>query len=154
MSRTAGVIAPPPLIYLAGLGVGLLADRLLDLPPMEWPIAMRGGVSLVFGLGGAALIAAALGRFGQAGTPAEPWKPTTALSTEGVYRLTRNPMYLGMAFLLAGLAVGFGSHGVLVAMPLVLLVIDRFVIAREERYLTELFGESYLAYRSRVRRWL
>lgn len=154
MSGTAGVIAPPPLIFLAGLGLGLLADRLLDLTPMGWPPAMRGTAGLIPGVIGAAMIAAALGRFGQAGTPAEPWKPTTALTTGGVYRFTRNPMYLGMALLLAALGFGLGSRGVLLALPLVVLIVDRFVIAREEVYLTDLFGETYRAYRNRVRRWL
>ena len=112
------------------------------------------GFGLTLGVSGAALIAAALGRFGKAGTPAEPWKPTTALTTSGVYRLTRNPMYVGMAILLAGLAVGLGSWGALFALPLVCLIIDRFVIVREERYLEDLFGDSYATYRNRVRRWL
>ena len=154
MSRTAGVIAPPPLIFLAGLGFGLLADRLLGIPPMDISMPLRGGFGLTLGVSGAALIAAALGRFGKAGTPAEPWKPTTALTTSGVYRLTRNPMYVGMAILLAGLAVGLGSWGALFALPLVCLIIDRFVIVREERYLEDLFGDSYATYRNRVRRWL
>lgn len=154
MSRTAGVIAPPPLLYLGGLGAGLLADWILALPPIGLPMGVRMGTGLALGMCGAALIATALGRFGRAGTPAEPWKPTTALATGGVYRLTRNPMYLGMAFLLLALATGFDSLGTLVLFPLVILVVDRFVIAREERYLSGLFGAPYDAYRLQVRRWL
>ena len=89
-----------------------------------------------------------------AGTPAEPWRPTTALATGGVYRLTRNPMYLGMAFLLFALAVGFDSLGTLLLFPVVVLVVDRFVISREELYLSGQFGAPYDAYRLKVRRWL
>ena len=154
MSRTAGVIAPPPLIFLSGWGVGLLADWQLDLPPIGLPLAIRAGTGVALAVAGALLIALALGRFGKAGTPAEPWKPTTVLTMDGVYRLTRNPMYLGMLLVLTGLAIGFGSWGVVLALPLVALIIDRFVIAREEVCLADLFGESYQAYRSRVRRWL
>jgi protein-S-isoprenylcysteine O-methyltransferase Ste14 len=151
--HTAGVIAPPPLIYAAGLALGLLGDRLLALPRLFEANAVAWGVVAVLALIGGACIAAALGRFGAAGTPAEPWKPTRALATGGVYRWTRNPMYLGMALLLLAAGVGFSSLGVIALFPLVILVIDRLVIAREERYLVELFGAEYAEYRSRVRRW-
>jgi protein-S-isoprenylcysteine O-methyltransferase Ste14 len=152
--RTAKVIAPPPAIYAAGLALGLLADRLLALPPLFEPNALTWLAVAGFVTGGAFCIASALRRFGAAGTPAEPWKPTRALATGGIFRWTRNPMYLGMALLLLGAALGFASPGILALLPLVILVIDRFVIAREERYLHDLFGAEYAAYRARVRRWL
>jgi protein-S-isoprenylcysteine O-methyltransferase Ste14 len=103
---------------------------------------------------GAASILLALRCFGEAGTAPEPWKPTTALATGGIYRLTRNPMYLGMALLLGGLGLGLASWGVMAMLPLVLLIVDRFVIQREERYLDVRFGAPYSAYRNEVRRWL
>lgn len=154
MSTTAGVIAPPPLIFLGGAGIGLLADRLFGLHPLPLPYAVRWTLCAGLAVAGAAVIAAALGRFGQAKTPAEPWKPTTSLATDGIYARTRNPMYLGMALMLLALAVGFASLGVLLVAPLVICVVDRFVIAREERYLTGLFGTPYTNYRQRARRWL
>lgn len=154
MSKTAGVIAPPPLIFLAGAGLGLLADWLLRLDPLPLAPVVRWGLCAVLAVGGAALIAAALGRFGQAKTPPEPWKPTTALATDGIYAHTRNPMYLGMALLLLAVAIGFASLGTLLLFPVVLITVDRFVIAREERYLDGLFGAPYAAYRQNVRRWL
>ena len=154
MSGTAGVIVPPPLLYLAGAAAGLLADRLLRLEPLPLPDTVRWGLCALLAVAGAAVIAAALGRFGQAKTPPEPWKPTTALATTGIYARTRNPMYLGMALLLLAVASGSASLGVLLTVPIILLVVDRFVIAREERYLTGLFGAPYTDYRQRVRRWL
>jgi protein-S-isoprenylcysteine O-methyltransferase Ste14 len=83
-----------------------------------------------------------------------PMNPTTALVTSGPYRLTRNPMYLGMAFLYVALAFAFGVMWALVFLPAVLVVVDRFVIVREEPYLERKFGQAYREYRSRVRRWL
>ncbi|PZU44472.1 methyltransferase family protein [Sandaracinobacteroides hominis] len=154
MTTTAGMIAPPPLIYLAGAAAGLLADWLLQLDPLPLPGIVRWTLFAVLAVAGAAVIAAALGRFGQAKTPPEPWKPTTALATDGIYARTRNPMYLGMALLLIAVAVGFASLGTLLMTPLVILVVDRFVIAREERYLTGLFSAPYSDYRRQVRRWL
>ena len=153
-NEIAGVIAPPPLIFLAGLAVGLVADAVFGLPSLPAPPGVRIAAAIVLGGVGAASIAAALGRFGQAKTPPQPWKPTTALATGGVYRLTRNPMYLGMALLLAALAIGFASWGTLAAFPFVIAFADRFVIQREERYLHKRFGSAYDAYRAEVRRWL
>lgn len=152
-TRTAGVIAPPPLIYAAGLALGLLGDRLLARPRLFEANAVAWGVVVVLALIGLVCIAAALGRFGAAGTPAEPWKPTRALATSGIYRWTRNPMYLGMALLLLAAGIGFASVGAIALFPLVILVIDRLVIAREERYLVGLFGAEYADYCARVRRW-
>jgi protein-S-isoprenylcysteine O-methyltransferase Ste14 len=154
MSANAGVIAPPPLIFLSGLGFGLLLDRAAKLPalPVDQPIAWAGAGLLA--VAGMMLIASALRLFARTGTPPEPWKPTAALATGGVYRFTRNPMYLGMALLLAAIAVGLRSFGIAAFWPVVVLVVDRFVIAREERYLDHLFGAPYAAYRGKVRRWL
>jgi protein-S-isoprenylcysteine O-methyltransferase Ste14 len=153
MSQTAGVVAPPPLIYLSGLALGLLVDWLASFPslPLNGPIAWVSGAILVSA--GALLIAAALGRFRERGTPPEPWKPTAALETSGIYTRTRNPMYLGMALILLGAGLAFRSPGILLLFPVVILVVDRLVIAREERYLAGLFRAEFEIYRKRVRRW-
>jgi protein-S-isoprenylcysteine O-methyltransferase Ste14 len=80
--------------------------------------------------------------------------PTIALVTSGPYRLTRNPMYVGMAFLYGAFALAFGVIWALITLPLVLIAVDRLVIAREEPYLEARFGEQYREYTRRVRRWL
>ena len=72
----------------------------------------------------------------------------------GPYRLTRNPAYLGMALVYIGIALLADALWVLVPLPVVLLIIDRMVIAREERYLERKFGQEYLDYKGRVRRWV
>lgn len=152
--RHAGVIAPPPLLFLGALLLGLGLDRLLGLPGLgleAMPRLLLGGA---LGLAGAAVALPAARGFRRAGTHLEPWKPSSALVTGGVYRVTRNPMYLGMALLYLGLALAAGSLGALALLPPLLLVVRYGVIAREERYLEALFGEDYRAYRRRVRRWL
>jgi protein-S-isoprenylcysteine O-methyltransferase Ste14 len=88
------------------------------------------------------------------GTPAEPWKESTALATEGPYRLSRNPIYLGYAVAYAGIAVAMDSLIALTLLIPCMVVIDRFVVLREEQYLSRKFGAAYDAYRSKVRRWL
>lgn len=161
-----GVIAPPPLIYLAFLlaGWGLLA---LGQRPeaadagfgwLAWGFGLdtpvRRGVALALILGGLLLDGAAAGYFRRIGTAVEPWKPSTALATKGLYGLSRNPIYLGFAITYVGLSIAMDSLLALALLVPCLMVVDRFVIRREERYLAAKFGAEYEAYRARVRRWL
>jgi protein-S-isoprenylcysteine O-methyltransferase Ste14 len=81
-------------------------------------------------------------------------KPGPRLSTEGPFRYTRNPGYLCLAMIYAGIAVLRNRLRAILFLPLVLIVIKREVIGREERYLERTFGEKYLAYKKRVRRWV
>jgi protein-S-isoprenylcysteine O-methyltransferase Ste14 len=149
---SAGVVAPPPLVYLGGLAVGFALEALLpgsSVPAeLQWVL---GGVLLVAGL---ALLGSFNTAFQRQGTAVEPWKPTTAIVTTGPYRLTRNPAYLGMALVYIGIALLADALWVLVPLPVVLLIIDRMVIAREERYLEGKFGQEYLDYKGRARRWI
>ena len=151
----AGVIAHPPLIYLGGLLLGLACDWGLGLPALPLPGGVGGhALAAVPGVLGAVLLFAAAARFIRAGTNIPTHRPTTALVTEGLYRFSRNPIYLGLTLIYLSLALGFSSLASLALLPIVLRVMQVGVIQREERYLERKFGESYLAYKSRVRRWL
>ena len=90
----------------------------------------------------------------KAGTPIRTDRPVPRLVTDGPFRYTRNPGYLGLTMLYAGIAVLRNSLWAILLLPLVLYVIQRQVIGREERYLERTFGEEYLAYKARVRRWV
>jgi protein-S-isoprenylcysteine O-methyltransferase Ste14 len=149
---TAGVPVPPPLIYVAGLLVGVALEL---VAPVDWPpTAAAVAVGVVGGALWLWLDGAATLSFRRAGTSPIPFKPTTALVAVGPYRFTRNPMYLGMACLYVALAFALGIVWALAVLPAVLAVVDRVVIAREEHYLAAKFGERYLDYKRRVRRWL
>ena len=148
----AGVVAPPPLIYLAGLIVGVILDALLPEGALPWPVRwILGGLLAVAGV---ALLVSFNTAFTRRGTAVEPWKPTTAIVTTGPYRFTRNPAYLGMALLYIGLTLLADAPWALVVLPVVIVVIDRMVIAREERYLERKFGSEYLDFKRTVRRWI
>src|SRR5262245_40445768 len=149
---TAGVVAPPPLIYVAGLVVGFVVDVLLPDGSLPWPVRWILGGALV--VAGAALLASFNTAFSRKGTAVEPWKPTTAIVTTGPYRFTRNPAYLGMALAYVGIALVADAPWALLILPIVVIVVDRMVIAREERYLERKFGEEYLDYKRTVRRWI
>lgn len=148
----AGVRFPPPLLYVAGLGLGILLQALWPLP--AWSRAV--GVLLALPCTALCFVFCgwAIALFRQSRTSLVPIVPTATLVTRGPYRVTRNPMYVGLAFLYAGTALYFRLSWGLLLLPLVLVAVYRLVIVREERYLERRFGEAYTRYKRQVRRWL
>lgn len=149
---TAGVIAPPPLIYLGALGVGLGLDAVIGSRSLPSRVAKPVGVALV--ISGVGLLGSFVGAFRGSQTPVDPYTPTTAIVTDGPYRLSRNPAYLGMGLIYAGIASVSNAPWAFLPLPVAIAIIDRGVIAREERYLERKFGAPYEDYKRRVRRWL
>jgi protein-S-isoprenylcysteine O-methyltransferase Ste14 len=147
-----GVIAPPPLIYLGGLAAGFGLEALLGSPSVPGALAWPVGAALL--VTGGTLARSFFRAFARAGTPVSPYSTPTQLVTTGAYRLSRNPGYLGMALAYAGIIVIAGALWGIVPLIVVLALIDRGVIVREERFLERKFGEEYLRYTRRTRRWL
>lgn len=142
------VLLPPPLIFSGLVGLGLSLDsEAIALGPLQ-----------VIGTGlvatGVGLTAVALSLFRRSDTRPEPWQPASALVSRGLYRFTRNPMYLGMAMLSLGVALVFSSLSGCVLAIVAAVTVDRTVITREEAYLMRRFGEDYVNYARGVRRWL
>lgn len=150
----AQVIAPPPLIYLGFLSLGLVWHFGVANDPIPLDAVVRHAFAIVLGAAGVVPIVAALGSFRRAGTPPQPWEPTQTIVTTGIYGRTRNPMYLGMASIYLALALVLNSVAALVLFVPVILVMEWGVIWREERYLTGKFGAVYTDYQHRVRRWI
>ena len=150
---TAGVIAPPPLIFLAGLLIGYGLDTLWPTPSMPFDRETGYWIGAVYGGIGVVVAVAALLGFRGAGTSPEPWHPTTALVVNGIYSRTRNPMYLGMTLVYLGITASVGGLWMAVLLLPVLVVMHYGVIAREERYLEAKFGDAYRDYKASVRRW-
>jgi protein-S-isoprenylcysteine O-methyltransferase Ste14 len=148
----AGVAAPPPLLYLGAFSIGLLLGRRFPLGFL--PRGMRRSLGWPL-LGSGALL---LGWFERtmhrAQTPANPYRPVERVVTEGPFRYTRNPAYLAMTMICAGAASLANAPWAVLLLPVALAVIRRGVIEREERYLERKFGEEYLRYKGRVRRWI
>lgn len=150
----AGVKFPPPLVYVGMLLLGFLLDE-------AWPefrFAADPGLALSVALmliaAGGILLFASLKLFRQEGNNPEPWKPVDTFIAQGVYLRTRNPMYLAMAFIYLAIAIYFQSLGALFLFVPLIVMIGQFVIAREEAYLERKFGQSYLDYKTKVRRWI
>jgi protein-S-isoprenylcysteine O-methyltransferase Ste14 len=118
------------------------------------PATLSPWLGAILIVGGIAIVVSAIRAFRQARTPVDVRKPTTAIVTHGVFQWSRNPMYLSLTLLYLGLALLLNSLWiVLMAVP-VLGVVRWGVIAREELYLERKFGEEYLRYKAKVRRWL
>lgn len=143
---------PPPLVYVAGFVAGIGLESVAPSP--KPPKALRVGAAAWSLAALGALDTTATVRFLRSRTPIIPVRPAKRLVTDGPYRFSRNPMYLGMAGAYAGAAVATGVLWALPFLPAVVSVIDRQVIPREERHLADTFGEEYERYRSKVRRWL
>lgn len=150
----AGVRFPPPFVFLLGLIAALLLERAirfpLAAPEPSW--MFDAGIALIV----AGLLVAAWGMitFRRHRTAIIPYHPATLVVSTGPYAFTRNPMYLGMTILYIGGGLLLDTWWAFVLLPLVVMIIDRAVILREERYLSSAFGAEYDAYRARVRRWL
>ncbi len=144
------VITLPPLIYLAFGALAAWLQNSYALPCPELPAA-TGGTLIAAGL---VLITIAALQFKLAGTHLEPFKPALTLVTTGVYKWTRNPIYLGFLTIYLGFALLYGNPWmVILALPLSVAV-TYGIILPEERYLAGKFGTSYTNYQVAVRRWL
>jgi len=154
-SDNAGVIAPPPLIGLATVVVGVLLDWLMPLSVLSrlvnWPV--RAAIGALLFVAGAPLLVIAERTFRRIGTNVPPWEPTLKLATAGIYERTRNPMYSGVFLMMAGFAIAFALDWMLLLIVLAALVIHFGVVLREERYLEAKFGDEYRAYKARVPRY-
>jgi protein-S-isoprenylcysteine O-methyltransferase Ste14 len=142
----------PPLIYLIGLAVGFLVTLWMPFALIShlvvWPL---GGVLIGCG---AVLAASAVMKFKGVGTTVRPDRAASALVIAGPYRVTRNPMYLGLTVVYLGIAIAGQSVWAIILLPLVLFVIQRYAIEPEEAFLRRRFGADYVGYTTRVRRWL
>ena len=151
-SDTPQVIIFPPLLYIGPLLLGSLAHVLYPLPGL--PLALALALGSVLTGSALALLIAALRAMRQAGTNVDPNQPTTTLVVKGPFRFSRNPIYLAFTLLYGGTAVLANALWAVLLLPLVLAVLRYGVITREEEYLERKFGGEYLAYKSRVRRWI
>jgi protein-S-isoprenylcysteine O-methyltransferase Ste14 len=145
---------PPPVLALCLALLMWFASSVV--PPVVVPFGVRVGVALALAVIGQSISISGMVSFRRAKTTMNPIKASAASSlvTSGVYRYTRNPMYLGLSVTLMAWAVFLSNLLALVAVPLFVLYISRFQINPEERVLSSLFGADYATYKEKVRRWL
>lgn len=146
------VVVLPPALYAGGLLAGGLLQWLWPLPVHGAPGIRLIGLTLI--VGGAALAIAGARELGRNDTAINPRRPTTRVVTTGPYRYTRHPLYVSLTLIQAGIGLALNSLWILLALVPILAVMSRGVIDREERYMERKFGDEYVRYRRRVRRWL
>lgn len=150
MNRKRKVLPPVYFLFtvLIMAGIHFFVPIALVLRP---PMTYLGALPIVIGF---AIIIWAAALFGKAGTPIKPFQQSTHLVIGGVYRITRNPMYLGMVVILFGIAIVCGTIGPFIPVPLFVWLLQREFIRFEEAALEEKFGSEYIAFKEKVRRWL
>jgi protein-S-isoprenylcysteine O-methyltransferase Ste14 len=145
---------PPPLVYVAAFLLGVGLQRLMPVlfaPRLETLLQGIGALVLTLGILLGPVNAL---MFLLRGTTLNPAQPPNRLFTGGIYRLTRNPMYIGLLLVYAGLALLHAQAWALLLIVVPTVVVDRIYIPFEEQQLTSTFGAAYLSYCKRVRRWL
>jgi protein-S-isoprenylcysteine O-methyltransferase Ste14 len=150
-----GLPVLPPVLLLAALVAAILLDFVtprLMAPALGFNLQVLAGVIILavglwFGIRAARL-------FRRAGTNIIPTQPTLTIVTDGPYRFSRNPMYLGMVLDLLGISLIFALEWGVILTPVLWLAFDRLIVVREEAYLTRKFGADYEALLARTRRWL
>jgi protein-S-isoprenylcysteine O-methyltransferase Ste14 len=153
-SDGAAVRFPPPFVPLIALAVGEVLHRVVWPLAIPLPSIARAALALLLLASGIALLLSAAGLFRKTGQDPKPWLPSPEIISDGVYRYTRNPMYVSMGLLQAGLGVALADGWVVLLVPATWTVIYRIAVRHEEAYLQRKFGEAYLDYKRQVRRWL
>ncbi len=150
----AAVRIPPPLVYLGAVIVGVLVHAFVVPLPIELALGLRITVGVAATVPSLVLMGLAIGLFRRTGQDPKPWVTTPEIISTGVYRITRNPMYVGMALLQIAIGVGLGNWWIIILVPVVLVVVYLTAVRHEEAYLERKFGTAYTDYKKSVRRWL
>lgn len=150
--RGPGLKFPPPLLAGAIIGSGYLVDWIKPLPVLDGSLVwLSGAVLFVVAL---LISLAGLFHFLEAKTHIEPWQPTSTIIKRGVFRYSRNPIYLAFCIATVGSGLVLNSWWILIGVLPLIYLLQQLVIKREEAYLESKFGEVYLDYKRRVRRWV
>ena len=147
-----GIRIQPPTLTVIHLTAAFLLNWLIRIPFPVPPIFRSVGFLMVL-IGFLLGIGAALA-FRKSRKEINPNRPESRLITSGVYRLTRNPVNLGFVFMLVGILFTYGSYWGILLAPIMVILFNRMIIEPEEKHLTAKFGQEYLGYTQRVRRWL
>ena len=141
-------------MYLIAVVAGGLLHHFIFPLPLVLPLTMRVGVAVLAALTGLGILRSAFGLFRRTGQDPKPWKSTPEIISTGIYRFTRNPIYLGMALIQLSIGIGLGNGWIVALVAPVLVLVYATAIRHEEAYLERKFGDTYTQYKASVRRWL
>jgi protein-S-isoprenylcysteine O-methyltransferase Ste14 len=149
-----GVYLPPPLIYVLIFVTAVFIQRTFYIEDSFFHLTLTKGIAILFLIVAFYFMTTSLIKFFKTKNTVVLIKPAASLQTNGVYGISRNPMYVGLAFVYLGITCFIGNWWNIILFPLLILIIQGFVIKSEEKYLERAFGDKYLEYKRRVRRWL
>ena len=152
MHEGPGLRVHPPVVYLLAMAVGVGLNVVWPVRPLPGWWGVGGGI-VVTGFG-AAIMPGVVARFRRAGTAFNPHKPASVLITDGPYRFSRNPAYVALTLWYLGIGLVLDNAWILLLVIPPVVIMDRWAIPREERHLEAQFGDAYVRYKAKVRRWL
>lgn len=153
-SKGPGVYVPPPLFYVLTFVAAIFIQKKIPISNVLFGmtiIKIMGGIFLILAV---FFLVRSLQQFILTKNTVVLIKPASSLQTTGIYAVTRNPMYLGLAILYLGISCLIGNWWNVILFPLLLITVQEYIIKREEKYLELEFGQEYKAYKDKVRRWL
>jgi protein-S-isoprenylcysteine O-methyltransferase Ste14 len=153
MKDRPAIIAPPPLLGLACIAAGFIAARFKPLPFFPGPPSVRVAISVVLYLVPVVIVFIARRELIEHKEHPNPYKPTAAIVSSGIYRFSRNPIYVAFFIVVLATAVAANNAWLLIAIVVLFVLLQFGVVRAEERYLSGKFGEEYDAYRKTTRRW-
>lgn len=149
-----GVYIPPPLIYVAFFFLSAALQKIMPLNNLFLQTATATTAGWILLVAGMVIVVPALWKFIVSKNTVVTIKPASSLQTTGIYAITRNPMYLGLLLLYCGIGIFKGNWWTFMLIPLLIVAVQLYIIRKEERYLQRAFGNEYLQYKRKVRRWI
>jgi protein-S-isoprenylcysteine O-methyltransferase Ste14 len=150
----AGVFIPPPIIYIVIFFIAFFLQRIILINASFFNHDGVKTAGIIFFITGVFLMIQGVWKFIQTGNTLITVKPASSLQQTGIYKFTRNPMYFGFIFLYLGFTCFFGNWWHVILLPVLIIIIQEYVIKKEEKYLEREFNQTYIDYKNKVRRWI
>ncbi|HEY5407029.1 MAG TPA: isoprenylcysteine carboxylmethyltransferase family protein [Ginsengibacter sp.] len=149
-----GIYFPPPLIYVLTFLAAVFIQKKIPINDYVFHLEFTKAVGILFLAISLYFLFTSLRKFFLTKNTLILVKPATSLQTNGVYNISRNPMYVSLALIYLGLSCLIGNWWNIILFPLLFLLFEQYIIKSEEKYLERRFGQEYLNYKSKVRRWI
>lgn len=149
-----GVYIPPPLIYVLIFIAAIFIQKRVYIDDALFRLKLTRGIGILFLIAAFFFLATSLVKFFKTRNTVILIKPASSLQTDGVYAISRNPMYVGLLFVYFGITCFIGNWWNIILLPLLIFIMQAYVIKSEEKYLERAFGDKFTEYKKRVRRWL
>ena len=149
-----GIYIPPPVIFAVIFIVAFFIQKIIPIDDSLFQKDATKTVGILFFLIALYLLVKGVWKFIETGNTLITIQPASSLQSSGIYKFTRNPMYFGLIGLYLALTCSIGNWWHIIFLPILILIIQEYVIKREEKYLARKFGQQYLDYKKKVRRWM